>query len=86
MPSVECCTTKISAPQPAMRDKISFIADALDKANELAGFVEDKLFGTCETEGCEKPCPPQNVQNGLDRSENAVKRLVNRLDSINSRL
>ena len=53
---------------------------------ELAEAIANKLFGDAESEKCEKAVPPQNVQNGIDRSDVALRRLVSRLDEINTRL
>jgi hypothetical protein len=82
----DCCAVKQTAVQPQVRDSICDMMDALDKANCLVGTIEDKLFGANTTGECDKACPPQNIQEGLNRSKNAISILLNKLDSINSRL
>lgn len=78
------CVTK--APNPPMRECVCALGDALDRANELAEIIANKLFGDAESEKCEKAVPPQNIQNGIDRSDSSLRRLISRLDEINSRL
>jgi hypothetical protein len=79
----KCCT---ATPRQPMRDCISTVADALEKSNDILESIEGKLFGLNQGEDCEKSCPPQNVQNGIDRADDATRRLISRLDSINTRL
>jgi hypothetical protein len=69
-----------------MRDCICTVAEGIDRANELAEAIANKLFGDGENDRCEKAVPPQNIQNGIDRSDVALRRLVNTLEEINSRL
>ena len=77
---------KCAAPQPQLRDTTSDMVGMLEKANEIAEIIEDKLFGANTTEACDKANPPQNVQNAVDRSINQIRKLIGKLDSINSRL
>ena len=84
-------TTKCSTgaePQPQLRDSVDILGGLLDEANGIALAIEDKLYGVDQTQtACaETPCPPNTIQYGLDRSVSAVQKLLNRLDSINSRL
>lgn len=74
------------APHPPMRECISIVADELEKANDILESIEDKLFGLNSNEQCDNANPPQTVQNGIDRAGSATRQLLNRLDSINSRL
>jgi len=80
----EACVAK--APHPPMRDCICTVVEGIDRANELAEAIANKLFGDGENDRCEKAVPPQNVQNGIDRSDVALRRRVSRLDEINTRL
>ena len=77
---------KCAAPKQLLRDVTSDMVGMLEKANEIAEAVEDKLFGANPTESCDKACPPQNVQNAVDRSINQIKKLIDNLDNICSRL
>lgn len=83
MPSGQCATP---AQRPPMRECIDGITDMLDKSNDILEAIEDKLFGLNQNESCDKACPPQNIQDGIDRMGNVASRLLGRLDSINNRL
>jgi hypothetical protein len=80
--NAKCC----AAPRPQLRESAGALSDMLDRANDIAEAIEDKLYGLTQSESCDKACPPNTVQNGIDRSGNAIAKLVTRLDSINSRL
>jgi hypothetical protein len=77
---------KCTAPQPQLRDSVEELAAMLDKANDIAEAIEDKLYGVNQCETCDKACPPNNVQYGINRSTSAIQKLISRLDSISSRL
>ncbi|MEN6316704.1 MAG: hypothetical protein ABFD25_20905 [Clostridiaceae bacterium] len=80
----------VTPPEIQLRDKADELAGLIEKANDFAESIEDKLFGGVSqstNSGCsDKPCPPQNVRYGLDRSHIAIGNLLSRLDGINSRL
>jgi hypothetical protein len=78
--------TKCAAPQQQLRDITSDMVGMLEKANEISEVIEDKLFGVNQTESCDKACPPQNVQNAVDRSISQIRKLIGKLDNISSRL
>ncbi len=81
----EACVAK--APHPPMGECVCALGDALDRANELAEIIANKLFGDGENDRCEKSVPlSQNIQNGIDRLDSSLRRLISRLDEINTRL
>ena len=84
MNETKCATAQ--TPQLQLRESVDVLADIHDKANSLAESIEDKLYGVNPSVPCDKNCPPNNVQNGISRSTNAIKKLHSRLDDINSRL
>lgn len=78
------CVAK--APKPPMRECVCALGDALDRANELAETIANKLFGDGENDRCEKAVPPQNIQDDIDGLDSSLRRLISRLDEINTRL
>ena len=82
----DCCSAKQVAPQQQLRDATSDMVGMLEKANEIAKAIEDKLFGVNTPEACDKANPPQTVQSAVDKSINQIHKLIGNLDNINSRL
>jgi hypothetical protein len=70
-----------------MTEQVCFIGDKLRSANNILEAIEFKLFGGEQAkEPCNKECSPQNVQAVLDRTEEDLHRLLNRLDELVTRI
>lgn len=83
MQSTNCMAV---APQPQMREQVCLIAEKADKANEMLDAIAERLCGDDLKESCEKACAPQNVQNGMNRIEGSLNKLIGKLDGILSRI
>lgn len=77
----------VATPRLIMREQAETMVNALGRANELAEAIASKLFdGGCDQVTPEKQGQPQSVLECLDGSENALKRLLEKLDKINDRI
>jgi hypothetical protein len=74
------------APVQQLRDIACDMVSMIEKANEIAETINDKLFGENVCETSEKACQPYNVLCAVDRSIAQIHKLLNKLDSVNSRL
>jgi hypothetical protein len=73
-------------PQQQVRDQVCNIIDLSEKANVMLESLENRLFGTAQGNECDQANSPDNVQQGLNRTESNLRRLLTKLDNLLSRI